>query len=156
MHHLARNFALQIEKKIEEDDIIDLFGPTLKYKNIYLGKLQDGEIVSVEEFITGVFRKYINNDGLICGEESDPLVQKAACLTHYSYIESKKQVMVVDVQGMKANLFDPEIASALLVDKNEVMFAAGNLSQKAIDQFIESHSCNFFCQCLSLPSLKDQ
>ena len=101
MHHLARNFALQIVNHC----IIDLFGPTLKYKNIYLGKLQDGEIVSIEEFITGVFRKYINNDDLICGEEPDPLVQKAACLTHYSYIES---------------------------------------------------ICNFFCQCLSLPSLKDQ
>ena len=137
---------------------MEIFGPTFKYKNIYLGKLQDEEVVSVKEFIPGEFRKYINNDGMICGEDSDQLVQKAGCLTHYSYIQSKRQVMVVDVQGVETNLFDPEIASTMLTDKNEVMFTAGNLSQEAIDQFIASDTCNFFCQCLDLSpfSNKDQ
>lgn len=63
MHHLALYFAQQIDQKVKDDGAAALFGPTLKYKDIYLGKLPDGEVVSVEEFISGDFRKNINNDG---------------------------------------------------------------------------------------------
>ena len=63
MHHLAQNFAMEIEAKIEKEDLLGVFGPTLKYKDIYLGKM-NGESVSVEEFVEGTFTKYINKDGL--------------------------------------------------------------------------------------------
>ena len=135
MHQLAKNFALQIEKKVT-GDIAKSFGRVMRYRDIYFGKMKDGEVVSVEELVSGEFSKYINNDGLPCSEQDEDLVQKAGCLTHYSYIKSEKQVMVVDVQGVGCDLFDPEIASSLLVDNDEVMFAAGNLSQQAIDNFI--------------------
>ena len=70
------------------------------------------------------------------------------------HVSSKKQVMVVDIQGAGYNLFDPEIASAVLVDKQEIMFTVGNLSQIAIDNFISSHTCNMFCKCLNLDPLR--
>lgn len=153
MHHLARNFAFQIEEKVTKEDLSGVFGLTLKYKSIYLGSMSSGEIVSVEEFVKGTFTKHINNDGLPCGEERGELFQKAECLCHYSYLQSKRQVMVVDIQGAGYNLFDPEIASTILVDKQEVMFTAGNLSQTAIHNFIGSHTCNLFCNCLDLELL---
>ena len=152
MHHLAQNFAMEIEAKIEKGDLLGVFGPTLKYKNIYLGKM-NGESVSVEEFVEGTFTKYINNDGLPCGNIEEDLHKKAECLSHYSYVHSKKQVMVVDIQGAGYNMFDPEIASAILVDKQEVMFTAGNLSHLAIDNFVDQHTCNMFCKCLGLEPL---
>ena len=43
MHHLARNFAFQIEEKVNKDELSDVFGPTLKYKSIYLGSMSNGE-----------------------------------------------------------------------------------------------------------------
>jgi hypothetical protein len=58
----------------------------------------------------------------------------------------------VDIQGA-GYMFDPEIASAILVDKQEVMFTAGNLSHLAIDNFVVNHSCNMFCKYLSLEPL---
>ena len=116
--------------------------------------MSSGESVSVEEFVKGNFTKYINNDGLPCGDQEDELFQKSECLSHYSYVSSKKQVMVVDIQGAGYNLFDPEIASAVLVDKQEIMFTVGNLSQIAIDNFISSHTCNMFCKCLNLDPLR--
>ena len=61
----------------------------------------------------------------------------------------------MDVQGVGCNLFDPEIASASLIVNDELMFAAGNLSQQAINNFIASHTCNFFCKCLDLVPLRD-
>ena len=61
--------------------------------------------------------------------------------------------MVVDIQGAGYNMFDPEIASAILVDKQEVMFTAGNLSHLAIDNFVDQHTCKMFCKCLGLEPL---
>ena len=34
MHHLAQNFAMEIEARIEKEDLSGDFGQTLKYKNI--------------------------------------------------------------------------------------------------------------------------
>ena len=31
MHHLAKNFAREIEAKIDNEDLSGVFGPTLKY-----------------------------------------------------------------------------------------------------------------------------
>jgi len=50
-----------------------------------------------------------------------------------------------------AELFDPEIASAELLDsQNEVLFTTGNLSANAIENFKVNHTCNFYCRCLAL------
>ena len=100
---------MEIEARIEKEDLLGVFGPTLKYKNIYLGKM-NGESVSVEEFVEGTFTKYINNDGLPCSNIEEDLHKKAECLSHYSYVHSKRQVMVVDIQGA-GYMFDPEVVS---------------------------------------------
>ena len=47
IHMLARNFAAQLEQKLRKEDNLELYGETLKYKKIYLGKEEDGSIVSV-------------------------------------------------------------------------------------------------------------
>ena len=44
MHNLTRNFAMKIEEKIKEDEIASVFGPPLKYKNIFLGKCKVGNL----------------------------------------------------------------------------------------------------------------
>ena len=53
MHHLARNFAAQLTQVVLDQDLSDLFGETFSYNTIYLGKLPDGEFVTVEEFVDG-------------------------------------------------------------------------------------------------------
>ena len=72
MHHLARNFAFQIEQQVHKEDLSDVFGSTLQYKSIYLGNMSSGDSVSVEEFVKGNFTKYIN-DGLPCGDQGNEL-----------------------------------------------------------------------------------
>ena len=72
------------------------------------------------------------------------MLQKAECLAHFSYEKSDYQVMFVDVQGVGYELFDPEIASAELVDtQNEVLFTTGNLSPTAIQNYKVNHTCIF-------------
>ena len=78
----------------------------------------------------------INNNGKIISlpEDSDDdlkqLYQKAQCLVHYSYHLSNSKFMLLDIQGMGYNLFDPEIATdqVMYEESNEIYFCCGNCS----------------------------
>lgn len=82
------------------------------------------------------------------------MLQKAECLTHFSFEKSNKELLLVDIQGCGHRLFDPEIAlSTLFGEENEILFTAGNLSTEAITNFTKSHKCNTFCRLLGLTKL---
>ena len=153
MHYLARNFAARLSQELQASDDHILFGETPKYNKISLGKLDSDEYVTVEELVEGSFVKHINNNGHICGDTNNPVCNKAECLAHYSFERSNKEVMVVDIQGCDYLLFDPEVASKELKSNEEFFFCTGNLSISAINNFIESHKCNWYCELLKLPEL---
>lgn len=128
MHHLARNFTSQMKEKVEKERLTE-FGTTFHYKKVFLGKMSDGDYVTIEEFIDGVFVKYINNNGDICAED-DVLCDKAQCFSHFTYEKSQGKLMVLDVQGAGLTLYDPEIASAELTDGDgSLRFCNGNLAE---------------------------
>ena len=135
MHHLAQNLAAQRTQVVLDQDLRDLFGETFSYNTIYLGKLPDGEFVTVEEFVKGKMGKLVNNDGTPCGNKEDVILQKAECLVHFSYEKSNYQVMLLDVQGVDYELFDPEIASAKLhtyIHTYFIHFPHGGFSKRII------------------------
>jgi len=162
MHLLARNFAFQLERSIKEEDL-QTFGKSLKYRNIFYGETKgetnDAKVlnfVTVEEFIDGDFVKYINNNGITCVDPSDVNAQKAQCLTHYTYIKSEQELMLLDVQGSGEDLYDPEMASTQLFDDNQaILYCIGNLSKIAIKNFVEDHKCNKYCQLVGLRPLTE-
>ena len=72
LHYLARNFAAQLHTDLEKEDNLILFGDTLCYNKVMLGYIRNrDEYVTVEEFVSGTFDKYINNDGTICGKNKN-------------------------------------------------------------------------------------
>ena len=140
MHALTKNIADQLSKKVQELNVSKEFGETLKFRNIYLAKL-DGECLTLEEFIEGKFEKYMNNTGEVCVSGDDVIVQKAEYL----------QLLVVDLQGSGHMLYDPEIATTQMFDSDEeFLFCGGNLNVVAIATFVKAHVCNKFCQLLGL------
>ena len=145
LHYLARNFAAQLHTDLEKEDNLILFGDTLSYNKVMLGYIRNrDEYVTVEEFVSGTFDKYINYDGTICGKNTN-VTEKAECLAHYSYEKSKKEIMVVDIQGCGVRLFDPEVECSQVKSESEgKLFCAGNLNNHAIDKFVEQHKCNAF------------
>lgn len=155
MHMLAKNFADQLAQKVHKDGLIE-FGQALQYGKVYFGKeIENGEFVTVEEYIEGDFVKYINNNGMVLGVGAEnKLVQKAECLAHFSYEKSTHTLMVLDIQGTCHKLYDPEIASTKQFDNDELLFCTGNLSTNAIEGFIGSHICNDYCKILGLKELK--
>jgi hypothetical protein len=153
MHMLARNFAWKFDQHIEKEDIREMFGQTLKFKKVYLGKMQGNKCVTVEEFIEGTFKKYLNNHGMLCDHDTSTLQEKCENLAHFSYEQSNHELIIVDMQGSGYSLFDPQIASKNLRDGDELLFSTGNLSTMAIKNFIENHICNDFCALLGLKKL---
>ena len=53
--------------------------------------------------------------GEVCGDKNDEFCQKAECLSHFSFEKFDKKLMIVDIQGSGANLYDPEIATMELL-----------------------------------------
>lgn len=88
------------------------------------------KFVMIEEFVDGIFQKYINNDGTLnLTNSSLELQAKVECLAHYSFVKSKETLIILDIQGCGYTLFDPEIASLHSNTDNGVyLFGMGNLS----------------------------
>ena len=104
-----------------------------KYNQCYYTKVND-QPATIEEFVPGSFAKIINNNGIITpfAEESDDelkqMILTPECLVHYSYESSNKKLILLDIQGMGYQLFDPEIATTEVQDDedDEVYFCCGN------------------------------
>lgn len=156
MHLLAKNFCEQLEEKVHREKAAREYGKFLHYQDIYFGKLGSGECVTIEEYIPGDFKKYMNNTGAICQHDDDPIALKSTNLAHFSYEKSGGKLMVTDIQGSGYTLCDPEIASSNMKDEDDaVLFCAGNLSNFAISCFIHMHECNQFCKLTKLNALEN-
>ena len=53
--------------------------------------------------------------------------------------------MLLDNHGSGYSLYDPEIATADLIDGGEDFFCCRNLSSISIDTFRKDHICNKYC-----------
>jgi hypothetical protein len=63
---------------------------------IMVSKL-DEQCITIEQYLDGDFRKYINNTGEIIVSDGSDLALKSEMFFHYTYIKSGKQLMVLVV-----------------------------------------------------------
>ena len=94
----------------------------------------------MEPLLDGEFTKYNNNDGLILTPRNTP-----QAFSHFTYEESGKQLVIVDVQGVDDLYTDPQIHTA-----DYQGFGMGNLGQKGILKFLLTHQCNPVCRAVGL------
>ena len=150
LNALARNFAQRMAAEVQAAE----FGETFSYGKVYYSSL-NGESVTIENHLDGVFEKFVNNTGELCVESTDAseLNLKAETFVHYTFQKSNQQLMVTDIQGVNYSLCDPEIATAELEDPEDqaIRFCTGNLSDAAIKTFFTCHKCNTYCEMLKLP-----
>jgi hypothetical protein len=147
MNALVTNFALTLSSEAPVE-----YGRVLSYTKVYFGRLY-GEFVTLENYLEGEFKKYVNNTGDVFG--MGEITLKAESFCHYTYERSGQQLIVLDIQGVDHNLFDPEVASSTLIDSSDktILFCCGNLSTDAIDKFNDEHVCNKFCHMLKLKEM---
>ena len=150
MQYLARNFASQLKDRLSKERLNE-YGQSFEYKSVSMGKAEDGEFVTVEEFIDGEFVKFINNNGIVCEEDSTLLCWKAQTFSHFTFEKSDGKVIVLDIQGSGYTLYGPEIASIDIQNEDgSYQFCTGNLAKQAIDSFFDNHKCNWYCKLLQL------
>ena len=146
--HLAQKFEINAPTKFRE---------CFKYNWCYY-TMFDGEHATLEEFVPGSFAKYVNNNGNCVPAPEDvtqdfkDLFLKAETLVHYSYVVRDHKLMLLDIQGSAFTLYDPEIATAEIMDKehHEIYLCCGNCSSVAIAAFLSDHVCNECCDMMDL------
>ena len=119
MNALANNFALKLASQAPVE-----FEPTLSYIKVYFGKLY-GQCITLEPYMEGTFTKHVSNIGQLCGDYHE-LRMKAKTFSHYTYITSNRQLMLLDIQGTGYTLCDPEIATSNLLDEEQTIYLKCN------------------------------
>ncbi|XP_014327969.1 transient receptor potential cation channel subfamily M member 6-like isoform X1 [Xiphophorus maculatus] len=115
----------------------------------------NGQWLTIERNLIGNFRKYNNNTG----EEIAPccsLEDTLLAFSHWTYEYSRREMLVLDIQGVGEELTDPTVVMAddQSCSRGEVLFGPDNLGDVAINGFLQKHSCNLCCHRLGLKDLR--
>eukprot|EP00796_Vickermania_ingenoplastis_P010997 gene10997-7640_t len=116
--------------------------------------------VSVEPKLPGFFTKYNSNYGRVYHNPSAVLppaqaaarrrlLEKAEAFSHFTLADSGGQYVVCDLQGVGAQLTDPQIHSA-----DGQGFGRGNMGRPGVWHWVGQHRCNRYCSALCLPPLR--
>ncbi|OXB81722.1 UNVERIFIED_CONTAM: hypothetical protein H355_010283 [Colinus virginianus] len=109
--------------------------------------------LTIEKYMTGEFRKYNNNNG----DEITPsslLEELMLAFSHWTYVYTRGELLVLDLQGVGENLTDPSVIKPEDKKSGKMVFGPANLGEDAIRNFIAKHRCNSCCKRLKLPDLR--
>ncbi|PKU45017.1 transient receptor potential cation channel subfamily m member 6 [Limosa lapponica baueri] len=109
--------------------------------------------LTIEKYMTGEFRKYNNNNG----DEITPsslLEELMLAFSHWTYVYTRGELLVLDLQGVGENLTDPSVIKPEDKKSGKMVFGPANLGEGAIRNFISKHRCNSCCRRLKLPDLR--
>jgi hypothetical protein len=101
----------------------------------------DKPLMACEPFVEGSYIKYNNNDGWV----NDVDRNTPQAFTHFTFVHSKSDIMIVDIQGVGDVFTDPQIHT---VDGDG--FGQGNQGPTGFQKFFTSHHCNSICEGLGL------
>ncbi|NXH39793.1 TRPM6 protein, partial [Dicaeum eximium] len=109
--------------------------------------------LTIERYMTGEFQKYNNNNG----DEITPislLEELMLAFSHWTYVYTRGELLVLDLQGVGENLTDPSVIKPEDKKSGKMVFGPANLGEDAIRNFIAKHRCNSCCRKLKLPDLR--
>uniref|UniRef100_A0A8C6NEG8 non-specific serine/threonine protein kinase n=3 Tax=Neoaves TaxID=3078114 RepID=A0A8C6NEG8_MELUD len=111
--------------------------------------------LTIEKYMTGEFRKYNNNNG----DEITPsslLEELMLAFSHWTYVYTRGELLVLDLQGVGENLTDPSVIKPEDKKSGKMVFGPANLGEGAIRNFITKHRCNSCCRRLKLPGMQSK
>jgi hypothetical protein len=162
-HNSLKNYLLTCEAQTVAAFIALLFNREIGKK---LGKQMQfkylvGRVISldkpgcsvhatIEKYVSGMkFVKFNNNAGMVFKDH--PLSDQAQAFSHYSFCITKRNHLIVDIQGW----VDDEKNTLLLTDpaihsKNVNKFGETNRTGIGMREFFETHKCNHICTALGI------
>lgn len=141
--HFTECFKSHLNEKCDDRNFGEVFNYNVAKLGIRVDKDKKQEIVMIENFLSGTFTKYLNNDGCVMKMDKNELVLKAECLTHYTYQKSDGKMLLTDIQGCGFNL----------TDDDKFQFSIGNMAFEAVTNFKSAHNCNQYCEMAKLKPL---
>ncbi|ETV90512.1 hypothetical protein H310_14702 [Aphanomyces invadans] len=138
MHAIAKRLATEFSKSPCVENGVD-FISTCWYE------VAGRPLFTAEPHIPGDYKKYNNNSGWVGDAMADDQVVTAQAFSHFSFEQSKGQLMVVDLQGVGSIFTDPQIHSL-----NAAKYGHGNLGEAGMATFFATHRCNRICNALRL------
>ena len=122
---------------------------SVQFANVKVLQMErDGtpELGVIEPFIEGKYEKFNTNNGWV---SKSPYSATLQAFSHYTYEESKKKLVIVDLQGVATEheliLTDPAIQHM-----DDSKFGPTNFGQVGIWKFFKSHTCNDICTTMGL------
>ena len=113
------------------------------------GQPKLNEYVVVEDYIPGTYKKWINNYGYVSDES-----KSLPAFAHWSWIHSKGETMIADLQGVRGEknfvLTDPVLLSCTHGGK----YGCTDMGVEGMAMFFLNHKCNEFCDRLPKPSIR--
>lgn len=100
------------------------------------------ETYSIEPHLPGEYVKYSDNDG-----HTDVESDTAMAFSYFTHHVSGGALVITDIQGVGTFYTDPQIHT---LDGRG--FGAGNLGERGIRRFLQSHRHSLLCEQLGLPS----
>lgn len=145
---IARDWAARFNKSLK---MAGHFVNKINFKRAYIVRLRDENskggfrYVQVERLIEGKFEKFNNNGGQIPTSAYTSEEGKFAnAFAHYTYEQSKQDLMILDIQGVGTKWTDPQVIS------KEKKYGNADLGKKAMDNFFKFHKCGDICSLLKL------
>ena len=144
------NTARQLAGRFNVDPSIPLSIYFMEpFKQVNIEKLYCGiDWVAVERFLDGSYTKWLSNAGWV-NHEAMGGNDMLPAFSHWTWVETKGELLVSDLQGVKYNqtdycLTDPAIHSM------SRKYGQTDLGKIGINQFFMTHKCNKVCQLLRL------
>lgn len=103
-------------------------------------------VALVEPMLKGCYAKHSNNFGFV-----DTTLDRNTpqAFSHWTWVTSRGQLLVCDIQGVGDMFTDPQIHSN--AGHNNFLYGRGDMGIEGIRRFFQSHRCNALCRSLGLP-----
>ena len=143
-------FADAFLYKVQASGSVRTSGACVK-RQVYRGKCQERETVCVEPLLKGDFQKVNSNTGWVGGgRDLHHLVAQA--FSHWTWAETKGEMLVCDLQGVQDSeswmFTDPAIHGPTMEPQR---FGHTDLGPRGVNGFFLQHKCNEFCKKLPRP-----
>jgi hypothetical protein len=141
MHTVANHWA-EIYNRYSPPKLVSFLDATV----LELSTRRQRLIFCLEPFLPGEYKKFNNNNGYVSSSAARCTPQT---FSHVTYHFSGGAVMVTDIQGVGNIFTDPQIHS---LDGKE--YGRGNLGERGMRKFLDSHTCTQLCAFFNLPRLE--
>ena len=148
--YMAKQFKIFLSSKNINSNQLSISFLNFMVLETLNGAFKGSKYLMCEPFLEGAFIKYNNNIGWVLPNKEEAAMNSIVqSFSHFSFLESKGKLVVVDIQGVGNTMTDPAVQSL------EEVFGTTDLGRYGIYKFLKSHRCNKYCEMLNFSKINE-